>query len=65
MSKRIASAPLSRVERIGIVFGGGRSMSQVKAASGCDWIINGGLCTTPSLCATSRAKRAYCTAAEI
>lgn len=43
MSKRIVSAPLSRVERIGIVFGGGRSMSQVKAASGCDWIINGGL----------------------
>lgn len=43
MSKRIVSAPLSRVERIGIVFGGGRSMSQIKAASGCDWIINGGL----------------------
>lgn len=43
MSKCIVSAPLSRVKRIGIVFGGGRSMSQVKAASGCDWIINGGL----------------------
>lgn len=39
----MVSAPLAQVERIGIVFGNGRSMSQVKAAAGCDWIINGGL----------------------
>lgn len=43
MSKAIVSAPLAQVERIGIVFGNGRSMAQVKAAAGCDWIINGGL----------------------
>jgi N-acetylmuramoyl-L-alanine amidase len=43
MSKAMVSAPLARVERIGIVFGNGRSMAQVKAAAGCDWIINGGL----------------------
>lgn len=43
MSKYIKTIPLARVERIAVVFGEGRSLAQVKAATGCDCILNGGL----------------------
>lgn len=40
MSKRIACIPLSSVSRLSLVEAGGRSMTQVKEALGCDYIIN-------------------------
>lgn len=43
MSQYIKSIPLARVEKIAVVFGEGRSLAQVKAAAGCDYVINGGL----------------------
>ena len=40
MSKQVAIIPLSDIERVAIVFGGGRAMSQVKGDA--DFIMNGG-----------------------
>ncbi len=40
MSKYIATIPLSSVSRLSLVEAGGRSMTQVKEALGCDYIIN-------------------------
>ena len=40
MSKYIATIPLSCVSRLSLVEAGGRSMTQVKEALGCDYIIN-------------------------
>ena len=40
MSKYIATIPLSSVSRLSLVGAGGRSMTQVKEALGCDYIIN-------------------------
>ena len=43
MSKCVKTIPLSQVERISVASAGGRSLAQVKAACGCDCVINGGL----------------------
>lgn len=40
MSKCIATIPLSSITRLSLVEAGGRSMDQVKAACGCQYIIN-------------------------
>ena len=40
MSKYIAAIPLSSISRLYLVEAGGRSMTQVKKALGCDYIIN-------------------------
>ena len=40
MSKQIATIPLSSISRLSLVEAGGRSMTQVKEALGCDYIIN-------------------------
>lgn len=42
MSKHIKTIPLSSIERIAIVQGGGRSLAQVKQAEGCGLICNAG-----------------------
>lgn len=43
MRKCVATLKLANVRRISVVFGNGRSMAQVKADVGCDYILNGGL----------------------
>ena len=40
MSKYIATIPLASISRLSLVEAGGRSMTQVKEALGCDYIIN-------------------------
>ena len=40
MSKCIATIPLSSITRLSLVEAGGRSMEQVKAACGCQYILN-------------------------
>ena len=42
MSKYIKTIPLSSIERIAIVQGGGRLISQVKRDTGCDYAMNAG-----------------------
>ena len=42
MSKHIKTIPLSSIERIAIVQGGGRLVSQVKRDAGCDYAMNAG-----------------------
>ena len=42
MSKYIKTIPLSSVERISIVQGGGRNLAQVRQAAGCDYAMNAG-----------------------
>ena len=44
MSKQIASIPIASIERVAIVFGGGRSLAQAKGDA--DYIINGGFYDT-------------------
>lgn len=42
MSKYTAVIPLKNIKKISIEFGNGRTLAQVKAATGCDYIMNGG-----------------------
>ena len=42
MSKYIKTTPLTQIERIAIVQGGGRSLAQVRQAEGCGLICNAG-----------------------
>lgn len=41
MSRRVAKIPLTDIDRVAVVFGGGRSLEQVKGDA--DYIMNGGL----------------------
>lgn len=50
MNKCTVKIKLADIERIAVVFGNGRSLDQVKANQGCDYIINGGLYDTAPVC---------------
>ena len=42
MSKKIAYIPLEQIRKLAVVFGNGRSLQEVKAHTGADYVCNGG-----------------------
>lgn len=51
MKKCVATIKLKDIEKMSIVMGNGRTLAAVKRATGCDYIINGGLyCSTGPVC---------------
>ena len=51
MKKCVATIKLKDIEKMSIVMGNGRTLAAVKRATGCDYIINGGLyCSSGPVC---------------